>query len=212
MKLFFTVFFFIGCSFFIFGQSPLPCITDCVSSSAIDNCTVSGINRVSDFKNGVLFSSPSSCPDGSCAGSVWRFPAITITGGGVINATVTIDELVNARLNKIDDDGATDNNGDLKTSLLAPRISPDIPLNGVDRKGHVQFTVRFFAANIGDGYSLLLNLANLSVYQYDVDGDNAGNINIGNNGSWFRETACLKFKDAANPSIQLDKQTELKSI
>jgi hypothetical protein len=82
----------------------------------------------------------------------------------------------------------------------------------VDRKGYVQFTVRFFSANIGDGYSLLLNLANLSVYQYDVDGDNAGNINIGNNGSWFRETAVLKFKDVANPSILLDQQTELNTI
>ncbi|HEY5773514.1 MAG TPA: T9SS type A sorting domain-containing protein, partial [Chitinophagaceae bacterium] len=195
-------------SFFISAQSPLPCINDCVSSAAIDNCAGS---RISDFKNGVLFSSPSSCPDGSCAGSVWRFPEITVAGG-VINATVTIDELINARIDKIDDDAATDNNGDSKTSLLAPRISPDIPLNGVDRKGYVQFTVRFFSANIGDGYSLLLNLANLSVYQYDVDGDNAGNINIGNNGSWFRETAVLKSKDVANPSILLDQQTELNTI
>jgi len=208
MKLFFTGFFLIGFSFFISAQSPLPCINDCVSSSAIDNC---GGSRISDFKNGVLFSSPSSCPDGSCAGSVWRFPAITVAGG-VINATVTIDELINARIDKIDDDAATDNNGDSKTSLLAPRISPDIALNGVDRKGYVQFTIRFFSANIGDGYSLLLNLANLSVYQYDVDGDNAGNFNIGNNGSWFRETAVLKSKDVANPSILLDQQTELNTI
>jgi Secretion system C-terminal sorting domain len=211
MKQFFTGIFLIGFSFFITAQSPMPCINDCVSSTAIDNCAISGLSKVSDFKNGVLFYAPSSCPDGSCAGSVWRFPVITIAGG-VVNATVTIDEVLNARLNKIDDDAAEDNSGVSKTSLLAPRISPDIPLNGVDRKGYVQFTVRFFSANIGDGYSLLLNLANLSVYQYDVDGNNAGNINTGNNGSWFRETASVKSKDAANPSIHFDQQTELNAV
>jgi hypothetical protein len=211
MKQFFAIVFAIGFPFFAAAQSPMPCINDCVSSSAIDHCAVTTLSKVSDFKNGVLFYAPSSCPDGSCAGSVWRFPAITNLGG-VINATVIIDEVLNARLDKIDDDAAMDNIGVSKNSLLAPRISPDIPLNGVDRKGYVQFTVRFFSANIGDGYSLLLNLANLSVYQYDVDGDNAGNINTGNNGSWFRETASIKSKDATNPSMQLDQQTELNTV
>jgi Secretion system C-terminal sorting domain len=211
MKQLYAIIFAIGFPFLVVAQSPMPCISDCVPSSALDNCAVTTLSKVSDFKNGILFYAPPSCPDGSCAGSVWRFPAIT-TMGGVINATVTIDEILNARLDKMDDDAAIDNNGVSKISLLAPRISPDIPLNGIDRKGHIQFTVRFFSANIGDGYSLLVNLSNLSVYQFDVDGDNAGNVNIGNNGSWFRETASLKSKEASNPSVQLDQQTELNSV
>lgn len=164
---------------------------------------------VSDFKNGMLYYSPGSCTDGLCAGAVWRFPAITISGSAPINATVTIDGLVNTKLEKIDDDAAADLNSEVMTSLFAPRIKPDISLNGIDRKGYVQFTVRFFLGNVGDGYSLLLNLSNLSVYEYDLDGNNGGNINIGNNGSWFRETGSLKLKETNNPQIQFDAATEL---
>jgi hypothetical protein len=206
--------YFIGICILLTGlvssaQSPLPCISDCASSSAIDNCALSGMSKISDFRNGALFYSPSSCPDGLCPGSVWRFPAINTLGGLVINATATIDAINNAKLQKIDDDAATDLNGNAKTSLLSPSITPDVSLNGVDRKGYVQFTVRFFSAEVGDGYSLLINLANLSVYQYDVDGDNAGNVNIGNSGSWYRETSSIKFREAANPSTEFDQSTEL---
>lgn len=193
----------------ISAQAVLPCIAECNTSSLIDNCAVSSLSKVSDFRNGTLFYTPANCPNGLCPGAVWRFPAISTTGGLIINATVTIDAALNAKLENMDDDAAFDLNGNSKTSLLSPNIIPDIPLNGIDRKGHVQFTVRFFSANVGDGYSLLLNLSGLSVYQYDVDGNNAGNINTGLNGSWYRETSMVKSKEVFNPSVVLDQSTEL---
>jgi hypothetical protein len=190
------------------GQQTTVCAATCIAPE-IDNCVVSGISKVSSFKSGFLYTAPVSCSDGLCAGSVWRFPEITTYGGGRINATITIDAAVNARLEMIDDDDVTDAEGVVKTSLLAPRIKPDIALGGTDRNGYVQFTIRFFAGGVGDGYSLLLNLANLSVYNYDIDGNTAGDINIGGNGSWYRETSLVKYKETDNPIIQFDPVTEL---
>ena len=204
---------FIVFSLCINAQTLQTCNTGCTQpSNVIDNCDVSSLSRISDFKNGILYYTPASCPDGRCAGAVWRFPSISGSGASGVNATVTIDALSNSELEKIDDDAATDINGSKQSSLFAPVIKPDMALKGADRKGYVQFTVRFFLANIGDGYSLLLNLSNLSVYQYDLDGDNAGNANIGNNGSWFRETGSVKLKETDNPQIQFDPATEITAI
>jgi hypothetical protein len=210
MKKICTSIIFIGFSLCINAQTLQTCNTTCAqASSVIDNCAETNLSRISDFNNGILYYTPDACPDGLCAGAVWRFPSISGSGASGVNATVTIDALSNSELEKIDDDAATDINGAGKSSLFAPIIKPDVTLNGADRKGYVQFTVRFFLANIGDGYSLLLNLSNLSVYQYDLDGDNAGNANFGNNGSWFRETGSVKLKETDNPQIQFDPATEI---
>ena len=209
MKIICTLLCIFAFTYFVSAQSTQSCNSTCSESSIIDNCAISGMSKVSDFQNGILHYNPDNCTDGFCAGAVWRFQAINLAGNSSINATVTIDAVVNAKLEAIDDDAAADLNGSINSSLFAPAIKPDIALNGTDRKGYVQFTVRFFLASVGDGYSLLLNLANLSVYQYDLDGNNAGNNNIGNNGSWFRETGYLKLKEIDNPKVQFDAATEI---
>ena len=200
-----TLLCFIACIYTITAQSPQSCNSTCSQSSTIDNCAISAMSKISEFRSGTLHYSPNGCADGLCGGSVWRFAGITVSGNTSINATVTIDAIVNAKLTSVDDDAVMDVNGTGKSSLFAPAIKPDMVLNGGDRKGYVQFTVRFFLASVGDGYSLLLNLANLSVFQYDIDGSNAGIIN----GSWFKETGHIKLKEADNPKLQFDNTTEL---
>ncbi len=195
------------------AQNPLPCISGaCSSASVLETCPSNGTNLVSNFKNGQLYFSGNGCIDGLCAGSVWRFADITNSVGKVINATITIDEVMNARLEKIDDDAAIDQLGTSVESFFSPAIRSDINLNGSDRKGYVQFTLRFFKADAGDGYSLLTNLSYLSVLNYDIDGSNAGNINLGTAGSWYRENVYLKEISTGNPSINLDQATELNPV
>ncbi len=194
-------------------QNPLPCSSGtCSSTSALETCPSNGTNLVSSFKNAQLYISGNGCLDGTCAGSVWRFADITNSIGTEINATITIDEVINAQLEKIDDDGAKDQSGISVQSFFSPILRSDIQLNGNDRKGYIQFTLRFFKAGIGDGYSLLTNLSYLSVLNYDIDGSNAGNINTGTTGSWYRENVYLKELSAGNPSINLDQSTELNLV
>ena len=191
------------------AQTVLSCNTgNCSTSSSLESCT-SGSGLVSSFKNAQLFISGPGCTDGSCAGSVWRFADITNSIGKIVNATVTIDVVENARLEKIDDDATIDQSGNLVQSLFSPSIKSDINLNGTDRKGFVQFTIRFYKAGIVDGYSLLTNLANLNMLSYDIDGNDAGNISAGTTGSWYRETVYFKELSAGNPSVKFDQATAL---
>lgn len=195
------------------AQNPLPCsLGACSSASGLETCPSNGTNLVSNFKNGQLYLSGNGCTDGLCAGSLWRFADITNSVGKVINATITIDEVMNARLEKIDDDAAIDQLGTSVESFFSPTIRSDINLNGSDRKGYVQFTLRFFKADAGEGYSLLTNLSYLCVLNYDIDGSNAGNINMGTAGSWYRENVYLKEISTGNPSVNLDQATELNPV
>jgi len=192
------------------AQSILPCNTgNCNTLSSLEACSPNGTSLVSTFKNAQLFISGPGCTDGSCAGSIWRFADITNSTGKIINATVTIDAVENARLEKIDDDGTIDQSGDLVESLFSPSIKSDINLNGTDRKGFVQFTIRFYKAGIANGYSLLTNLTYLNMLSYDVDGNDAGNISAGTTGSWYRENIYFKKLSVGNPSIKFDEATTI---
>jgi hypothetical protein len=107
MKKICTGIIFIVFSLCINAQTLQTCNTTCAqASSVIDNCTVSSLSRISDFNNGILYYTPDACPDGLCAGAVWRFPSISGSGTSGVNATVTIDALSNSELEKIDDDAA----------------------------------------------------------------------------------------------------------
>lgn len=153
--------------------------------------------------------SGAGCSDGTCEGSVWHFDNITNSAGNIINATVTIEAVKNAQLENIDDDGTVDQSGASVQSLFAPSIKPDINLNGTDRKGYIQFTIRFFKGSAGDGYSMLTNLSYLNMISYDIDGNDAGNFSTGSAGSWYSESIYVKEMSAGNPSVKLDQSTVL---
>lgn len=194
----------------IIAQAPLPCNTgNCTTTTSIESCPSNGTNLVSSFKNAELFMSGTGCLDGTCEGSVWHFANITNSAGNIINATVTIEAVKNAQLENIDDDGTVDQSGASAQSLFAPSIKPDLNLNGTDRKGYVQFTIRFFKGGVGDGYSMLTNLSYLNMMSYDIDGNDAGNISTGTSGSWYRESIYIKEMSAGNPSVKLDQSTVL---
>lgn len=195
------------------AQSPLPCNTgNCTTTTSMENCPSNGTNLVSSFKNAQLFISGASCSDGSCEGSVWHFTNITNAAGNIMNATVTIDAVENAQLENIDDDAVVDQSGISAEFLFSPSIKSDINLNGTDRKGYVQFTIRFFKAGVRDGYSLLTNLSYLNMISYDIDGNDAGNISTGTAGSWYRESIYIKEMSDGNPSIKLDQATVLGKV
>ena len=187
-------------SFFAYTQNANPCNTGVNSgASGFEICPPNGTTLVSSFTKAELYLSGKDCTDGLCPGSVWRFA--DIASGRVINATVTIDAIVNAKLKKLDDDTSVDQFGNSAESLFTPTITSDINLNGTDRKGYVEFTIRFFREAVGDGYLSTTNLTNLKVLNYDIDGSNAGNINISTAGSWYRESIYLKELSAENPSL-----------
>jgi hypothetical protein len=147
--------------------------------------------------------------NGLCPGSVWKFDLISSETARKINATLTIDAIVNAELVSIDNESAKDQSGANLQSLLVPVIKPDNTLKGIDRSGYVQFTIRFFRNGIHDGYSVLTNLSGLRLSVYDIEGNDAGNINSGNSGSWFRESAFLHKPASDNPALLLDQATEI---
>ena len=100
--------------------------------------------------------------------------------------------------------------------FFAPRISPDINLNGTDRRGYVQFSMKFYknASGTNNGsntdFNTPVSLANLNYVHYDIDGSNAGNVNSGSvAGSWFRETGLAQRVSASNPSVLTNSVTEL---
>jgi hypothetical protein len=177
----------------------------------MESCPSNGTNLVSSFKNAQLFMSGAGCLDGTCEGSIWHFANITNSAGNIINATVTIEAVKNAQLENIDDDGTVDQSGASAQSLFAPLIKPDVNLNGTDRKGYIQFTIRFFKGKVGDGYSMLTNLSYLNMISYDIDGNDAGNISTGTAGSWYKESIYIKEMSAGNPSVKLDQLTVLAS-
>jgi hypothetical protein len=95
----------------------------------------------------------------------------------------------------IDDDGATDQSGNSIASFFAPRITPDNTLTTTDRRGYVQFTIRFFIGNGTAGeqwpadYTTVPSLGGLlglNYIHYDIDGSTVGTA------GWFRETGVVQ--------------------
>lgn len=185
----------------------------CTTNSQIDVCPIGGSTVISSHQGGVYNRGNDDDHEGE--GAVWRFRNMAVVNGVTINAEITIDDISNARLENIDDDGARDQANTSIASFFAPRISPDQNLSGSDRRGYVQFTMSFFRNSSGHNnntnadFTNPVNLTNINYVHYDIDGNNANNVNTGTPGSWFRETGHAKRITASNPIVLADAQTEL---
>ncbi|HYM93790.1 MAG TPA: hypothetical protein VET23_06605, partial [Chitinophagaceae bacterium] len=127
------------------------------------------------------------------AGAVWRFANVANIAGQQINATVTIDTVYQAELVTLDDDNALDENGNpTLADLLAPNIRPDVTVNTTDRRGYVQFTIRFYDQidnPVSDNdFVTPANLLGINYTHYDID----GLANNSTNGYQFRETGLVE--------------------
>lgn len=181
------------------AQAPPACnSSNCNTNTNINNCPVGSTTVVTTFINPVQ-KSGNPCGNGLCVGSVWRFTAIARQSGKTINAEVVVNQITNAVLNSLDDNGSSG----VASNLFAPRIGPDVNLGTVtNRRGWVEFVINFYDSAQGNGFSVAQQLANLNFVHYDIDGN-------GNNSSWFREMGHVKKVNAANPVIQAYSATEL---
>lgn len=180
--------------------------TQPVSETCIGASTV-----VTSFKNGTLRSgSPTSLP------ALYTFYNVAMVNGQQINATVTVESQLNCDMSStafsVDDDNATDQNGNSVSTFFAPRITPASNLTTTDVRGYVQFTIRFYVENgtAGEQYPAdyatvppFGGLSGLNYIHYDIDGSK-----VGTNG-WFRETGVVK--NVAGSTINADVTTELTS-
>lgn len=163
------------------------------------------------FTNATLRSgSPTSLP------AVYTFYNVASVNGQQINATVTIDQQMNCDMTgsdfSIDDDAAKDQANNSIASFFAPRITPSSTLTNSDRRGYVQFTIRFFIENSTAGQQYpgdyttpppFGGLSGLNYIHYDIDGTSVGN------GGWFRETGVVQ--NVAGSVINGNAATELTS-
>jgi hypothetical protein len=189
-----TVFFTVLCQ----AQTPNPAAcnsSNCTTVSTTCNGTTQ--NTVTTFTSPTLQTNAGN--SGLSIGSVWRYTAIATQGSNTVNAEVKIVNIVNAILDDVDDDA---NPSSVPTSLFAPRIGPDVNLDGLTgnttRRGWVEFEIKFFTS----GFTTVTPLANLNYVHFDVDGS-------GNSTSWFREMGHIKQSNTANPVIQAFGATEL---
>ncbi len=178
-------------------------------SAPLSETCISTSGVVTIFKNGVLRTgSPTSLP------AVYSFYNVTTMSGKQINATVTIDAQSNCDMSSanfsIDDDTATDQDGNSIAEFFAPRITPAVNLTSTDMRGYVQFTIRFFMENGTPGQQYPADfstppafggLAGLNYIHYDIDGF------CDQNGGWFRETGLVK--NVPGTSINGNAPTEL---
>ena len=102
--------------------------------------------------------------------------------------------------------------GTALASFFAPRITPDNNLTTTDRRGYVQFTIRFYIGNGIGGeqypgdyttFHLWEGLTGLNYIHYDIDGADVGT------GGWFRETGVVQ--NVSGSAINADASTELVS-
>jgi hypothetical protein len=196
--------------------APIACnASNCTTNSTIDVCPPLGNTVVSSFTGGAY--NRGNNPNNLGAGAIWRFRNMAVVSGITVNAEITIDEISNAVLNSLDDNTAVDQNSNSIASYFAPRIGPDQNLNGTNRRGYVQFTVTFFRNATGTNnntnadFAQSVSLLNINYAHYDIDGNDANNVNTGTAGSWFRETGVAKRLTATNPLILADASTELSS-
>jgi hypothetical protein len=190
--------------------SPLSGNSSNCSTAVSETCT-GGSSVITNFTNATLRSgSPTALP------AVYTFHNIATVSGQQINAIVTVESQSNCDMTGsyfvIDDDAATDQDGNSITSFFAPRITPYCDLTTTDVRGYVQFTINFYKENGSVGeqypgdYTLLPaagGLAGLNYLHYDIDGSC-----IGTNG-WFRETGVVQ--NVTGLLINGDASTELNS-
>jgi Secretion system C-terminal sorting domain len=182
-----------------------------------DQCVAPNTAFISDFRSPVLASGTALT-----VGAVYRYKNVGTASGVQINATVTINAIFQAVLNNIDDDASADPTVNIE--FFAPRIGTDAgSLTTTDRRGYVQFTVRFFveaapllagfhtgggsAANNNADFNNPVSLSNLNLIHYDNDGNTAGTGGTG----WFRETGVVQDNTPGNVSVIAAGTTELRS-
>lgn len=192
--------------------NPISCNSgSCTTNSSIDVCPPNSNNVVSNFQNKILHTNNGN--SGKSTGSVWWFRNIATFSGQTINCAVTIDAISNAALDNVDDDAATDQNGNSIADFFAPRIGPGQNLNTTSRRGYVQFTAAFYKNpsgindNTNSDFSMSVPMTNLNYVHYDIDGntENSGNPSA----AWFREIGVAKRVTASNPVVVANIPTEL---
>lgn len=194
--------------------APVACNPNlCITNANIDVCPAGSNTVVTDTRNGVY----NRGNNGNHLGvnAVWRYRNIATVAGVTINAEVTVGAISNAVLESLDDDAALDQANNSIANLFAPRIGADQTLNGTDRRGYVQFTMTFFKNNTGTNnntnadFAMPVSLSNINYVHYDIDGNDANNVNTGSAGSWFRETGLAQRISGGNPLVLANSQTDL---
>jgi hypothetical protein len=203
------------------AQIPIPAapapgnVNNCTTSSNIDVCPPSSNTVVGTHINGLYSHGNGSNHLG--VNAVWRYRNMATVSGVTVNVEVTVDAISNAILDNIDDDQAVDQAGVSIAHFFAPRLSPSQTLNGGTQRGYVQFSMKFYknATGVNNGtnadFGTPVSLANLNYVHYDIDGGNAGNVNSGTSGSWFRETGVAKKVTSNNPMVLANSVSELVS-
>lgn len=221
MKQFYTLLIALSATFAVKAQIPIPSapapgnVNNCTTNSNIDVCPPNSNIVVGTHTNGTYNRGNNSNNLG--VNAIWRFRNMASVAGVTVNAEVTVDAISNATLVSLDDDAAVDQAGVSISQFFAPRISPDQNLNGTNRRGYVQFTMRFYrnSNGVNNGtdadFATSVSLANLNYVHYDIDGSDAGNVNSGTAGSWFRETGTAKQVSSTNPVVIANAVTELVS-
>jgi hypothetical protein len=205
MRKIFTLFAACLCCHVLSAQAPLNCnASNCTTNSTIDQCPPGSSNVVTNFQNKVQRAG-NPCGNGLCVNAVWRYTNAATVSGNPVDAEVRVVAIVNAVLNNMDDDGATDQNNVSIASFFAPRIGPDVSLGAADRRGYVEFEIKFFQrfANTALNFITTQPLTGLNFVHYDIDG-----FSSGTNG-WFREFGDVKTISATNPALFAASGTEL---
>lgn len=221
MKHFYSMLIIVLTAFTAKAQIPIPAapasgnVNNCTTTPNIDVCPPGNNTVVGTHRNGVYHRGNSGNHLGTNA--VWRYRNMATVGAVTINVEVTIDAISNATLDNIDDDAAVDQAGVSIANFFAPRISPDQNLNGTNRRGYVQFSMKFYKNSTGTNngtdadFGTATSVLNLNYVHYDIDGGDAGNVNSGTAGSWFRETGLAQKVNATNPLVLSNGVTELVS-
>jgi hypothetical protein len=188
-----------------FAQNPINCnSSNCTTNSTIDQCPSGSSNVVTNFQNGVQRSG-NPCGSGHCVNSVWRYTNVATVSGNQVDAEIKVVAINNAVLDDMDDDAATDQAGNSIANFFGPRIGPDVNLNSSNRRGYVEFEIKFYQhfTNNALNFITLQPLTGLNFVHYDIDGHSNGA-----NG-WFRELGDLKEISTSNPAINASAGTEL---
>jgi hypothetical protein len=221
MKQFYALLIILSAAITAKAQIPIPAApapgntNNCTTNASIDVCSPGNNTVVGSHLNGAYHRGNNS--NHLDANAVWRYRNMATVGTVTINAEITIDAISNATLDNIDDDAAVDQAGVSIADFFAPRISPDQNLNGTNRRGYVQFSMKFYKNSTGTNngtdadFGTATSLLNLNYVHYDIDGSDAGNVNSGTAGSWFRETGLAQKVSATNPLVLSNGVTELVS-
>lgn len=189
--------------------APVPCNDNNCTAATSESCS-SGSTVITNFVGAFLRSGTANT-----VGAVYSFYNVATVTGKQINATISIDATSNVSMSaanfSIDDDAATDQAGNSIASFFAPRITPNSSLTTADRRGYVQFTIKFYMENTtaGEQYpgdytaAPTGGLTGLNYIHYDIDGSTVGS------GGWFRETGVVQ--NVTGSVINANVPTELTS-